>query len=147
MSHKVPKFCHVEPFSSYSQYPEGVISPPSAARVNSIPGGGLEKPHRQFFFLISLPNGRWNFLTLPTYSLHILCQKIFRSGQVTKADHFSQPELCSRRRQPTAVIPTFGSYPTSITPWSAMDEQARRHHRVKEVCTCARADAPHIWLV
>ena len=26
-------------------------------------------------------------------------------------------------------------------------ERARRHHRSKEVCTCARADAPHIWLV
>ena len=36
---------------------------------------------------------------------------------------------------------------TSMTPWSAMDERAWRHHRAKEACTCARADAPQIWLV
>ena len=31
---------------------------------------------------------------------------------------------------------------TGMTPWSAMDERAKRHHRAK-VCTCARADATH----
>ena len=35
---------------------------------------------------------------------------------------------------------------TSTTPWSAMDERAWRHHRAKEACTCARADATHFDL-
>ena len=25
-------------------------------------------------------------------------------------------------------------------------ERARRHHRAKQVCTCARVDAPHLWI-
>ena len=33
---------------------------------------------------------------------------------------------------------------TRRAPWSAMNERPRRHHRTKR---CARADAPHLWLV
>ena len=52
--------------------------------------------------------------------------------------------FCLTRTKTTTIGNCFY---TSMTPWSAIDERARRQDRAKETCTCARADAPHIWLV